>query len=263
MTATFNTTFTLTTTKAGTGNGTVTSSPGEINCGATCSAVYSSGTVVTLTAAAASDSAFAGWSGGGCSGTGTCMVTLNANTTVTATFTLRTSVTLTVAARGSAAGGVTSNPGGITCGASCSASFNVGTSVTLTATPGTQARFKGWGGACGGTATTCTVTMNDNLSVTATFSMVFTDATSGDLLPTGTPIKAVHFTELLQAINTAQPGTNLSWPSTGPAPAIGVRVMAIHMNTLRQALSLSPVVLGTVIAAQHLNEIRLSIRALE
>src|SRR2546426_6850089 len=111
------------------------------------------------------------------------------------------------------------NPAGITCGSICSASFNTGTTVTLTATPGTQARFKGWSGACSGTTTTCTVTMNDNLSVTATFSMVFTDATSGDLLPTGTPIKAVHFTELLQAINTAQPGTNLSWPSTGPAPA--------------------------------------------
>jgi len=93
--------------------------------------------------------------------------------------------------------------------------------------------------------------------------MVFTDATSGDLLPAGTPIKAVHFAELLQAINAAQPGMNLSWPSTGPAPAVGGTVAAIHMNTLRQALSLAPVVLGTVIAAQHLNEVRLSIRALE
>ena len=105
--------------------------------------------------------------------------------------------------------------------------------------------------------------MTDNLSVTGTFSMVFTDATSDDLLPAGTRIKAVHFSELLQAINTAQPGTSLSWPSTGPAPAVGGTVLAIHTNTLRQALSLSPVVLGTVIAAQDLNEIRLSIRALE
>jgi len=133
--------------------------------------------------------------------------------------------------------------------------------VTLTATPGTQARFKSWSGACSGTATTCTLTMSDNLSVTARFSLIFTDATPGDLLPAGTAIKAAHFTELLDAINTVQPGTNLSWPS--PAPAVGGTVLAIHMNTLRQALSLTTVAAGSVIAAQHLNDIRLAIRARE
>src|SRR2546427_6957224 len=82
------------------------------------------------------------------------------------------------------------------------------------------------------------MTMNDARSVTGTFSMVFTDATSGDLLPAGTPIKAVHFTELLQAINTAQPGTNLSWPSTGPAPAVGGTVAAIHLDRKSTRLKL-------------------------
>jgi hypothetical protein len=43
------------------------------------------GATVTLTASAASGSTFAGWSGG-CSGAGSCVVTLNADTTVTATF---------------------------------------------------------------------------------------------------------------------------------------------------------------------------------
>src|SRR5207244_2613057 len=46
----FTVTVTLTVTKAGSGSGTVTSSDGGINCGATCSASYNSGTVVTLTA---------------------------------------------------------------------------------------------------------------------------------------------------------------------------------------------------------------------
>ena len=62
---------------AGTGTGTVTSSPSGINCGSTCSATYSSGTSVTLTAAAASGSTFAGWSGA-CTGTGTCTVSMTA-----------------------------------------------------------------------------------------------------------------------------------------------------------------------------------------
>lgn len=76
----------LTVTKSGTGSGTVTSSPAGINCGADCTESYASGTSVTLTATPASGSTFTGWSGGGCSGTGTCQIVMNANTTVTATF---------------------------------------------------------------------------------------------------------------------------------------------------------------------------------
>lgn len=47
---------------------------------------YTGNPVVTLTAAADAGSIFAGWSGGGCSGTGNCVVTVNTDTAVTATF---------------------------------------------------------------------------------------------------------------------------------------------------------------------------------
>ncbi|OJH40267.1 cellulase family glycosylhydrolase [Cystobacter ferrugineus] len=77
--------FTLTVTKSGAGGGTVTSSPSGIDCGSTCSATYSSGTSVTLTATAASGATFAGWSGA-CSGTGACTVSMTAARSVTATF---------------------------------------------------------------------------------------------------------------------------------------------------------------------------------
>ena len=79
------TSHTLTITKSGTGSGTVTSAPVGINCGAACSASFNSGTQVTLTETATAGSRFVGWSGGGCSGTGTCVVTLNSNETITAT----------------------------------------------------------------------------------------------------------------------------------------------------------------------------------
>lgn len=75
----------LTVSKAGTGSGTVTSSPAAINCGSTCGASFSSGTSVTLTAVAASGSTFVGW-GGACTGTGTCTVSMTASRAVTATF---------------------------------------------------------------------------------------------------------------------------------------------------------------------------------
>jgi hypothetical protein len=80
------TAFALTVAKSGTGSGTVTSADGNINCGTACSFNYPSGTQVTLTATPATGSTFAGWSGGGCTGTGTCQVTMSAAQSVTATF---------------------------------------------------------------------------------------------------------------------------------------------------------------------------------
>jgi hypothetical protein len=77
---------TLSVSRAGTGSGTVTSSPSGITCGSDCTQTYTAGTRVTLTAIPASGSAFAGWNGGGCSGTGTCVVTVTSATGVTATF---------------------------------------------------------------------------------------------------------------------------------------------------------------------------------
>jgi hypothetical protein len=80
--------FTLTVNKSGLGLGTVTSSPGGINCGLTCSARFDAGITVVLTAQAGPLSVFQGWSGGGCSGTASCVVTLGADTTATAGFRL-------------------------------------------------------------------------------------------------------------------------------------------------------------------------------
>ena len=78
--------YTLTVRKAGSGSGTVTSSPSGIDCGSDCTETYNAGTIVTLTAVAASGSIFEGWSGGGCSGAGTCPVAIDTSKTVTAAF---------------------------------------------------------------------------------------------------------------------------------------------------------------------------------
>ncbi len=78
-------TYALTVTESGSGSGTVTSSPPGIYCGSVCTASFTVGTLVTLTAAPANGSVFAGW-GGACNGTGTCSLTMNSNQSVTATF---------------------------------------------------------------------------------------------------------------------------------------------------------------------------------
>src|SRR5437762_358954 len=135
----------------------ISSSPAGITCGTTCAAAsadYDSGTVVTLSAtAAAGGSTFAGWSGGGCSGTSPCTVTMSTATTVTATFDVQR-FTLTVVKAGTGSGTVTSSPAGISCGVSCtadSADYDNGTVVTLTATAAGGSTFAGWsGGGCSG-----------------------------------------------------------------------------------------------------------------
>ncbi len=69
----------LTVIKAGTGTGSVKCNDGP------CEAAYAYGSSVTLEATAAAGSTFGGWSGA-CTGTGKCVVTVNADTAVTATF---------------------------------------------------------------------------------------------------------------------------------------------------------------------------------
>jgi hypothetical protein len=77
---------------------------------------------------------------------------------------------LTVGKSGSGSGTVTSNVGGISCGATCAVAFNYGSTVTLTESPASGSTFAGWSGAgCSGTGT-CTVTMNAAQTVTAAFN---------------------------------------------------------------------------------------------
>ncbi len=163
-------TYALTVRKAGNGSGTVSSSPSGINCGSDCSESYSSGKVVKLTAKAKSGSVFTGWSGA-CSGTSSaCTVTMNQARTVTAAFTKKGYYLLTVSKAGNGSGTVTSSPSGINCGSDCSESYSSGKVVKLTAKARIDSVFAGWSGACSGTSSSCTVTMNQAKTVTAAFT---------------------------------------------------------------------------------------------
>jgi hypothetical protein len=85
---------------------------------------------------------------------------------------------LGVALNGTGAGAVSSTPGGISCGSACSANYPYITPVTLAATPDASSAFTGWGGACSGSAATCTVSVDAAKSVTATFTRVQGPATA-------------------------------------------------------------------------------------
>ncbi len=80
---------TLSVSKSGAGSGTITSSPAGINCGSDCAENYNYNTSVVLTASAVGGSTFTGWSGEGCSGTGTCTVVMTQARNVTAAFSLQ------------------------------------------------------------------------------------------------------------------------------------------------------------------------------
>ena len=160
----------LTVVRTGSGNGTVQSAPAGIVCGMDCSESYENGTTVTLTATPDATSVFAGWSGGGCSGTNpSCAATIGGPLTVWAEFTARALPLLTVNKTGTGTGTVTGS--GINCGVDCTEPHASGTVVTLTATSDTTSIFTGWsGGGCTGTSPSCAVAMTGNVTVTADFT---------------------------------------------------------------------------------------------
>jgi uncharacterized repeat protein (TIGR02543 family) len=247
------------------GSGTVSSAPTGVSCTATCAPSLTAGTAYTLTATPATGYTFTGWSGtGGCTGTGTCAVTMSAAQAVTATFTANQTLSLSITGTGA----VSSSPTGVSCAnttSPCSASLTTGGAYTLTATPGTGYTFTGWGGACTGTGT-CAVTMSAAKSVTATFTatsqtLSLTLAGSGTVSssPTGVSCTASCAPSLTSGTAytlTATPATGYTftgWSGTGGCT--GTSTCAVTMSaakavtatfTANQTLSLSITGTGSV-----------------
>ncbi len=162
---------TVTVTRSGAGTGTVSAT--GINCGTTCSASIDYGTSLTLTGTPGTGSVFAGWTGGGCSGTATpCVVSVTADVTVDARFD-KASYNVAVTKSGSGTGTIGFSAAGTSCGTDCQ-TYDYLTSVTLTATPDSGTAFTGWtGGGCTGTGT-CTLSVDAAKAVTAGFNLLRT-----------------------------------------------------------------------------------------
>ena len=143
LTVSENTLYSLDVSRTGNGSGIVSSAPAGIDCGTSCSASFAEDTEVSLSANAATGSAFAGWSGG-CSGTGSCTVTMSQARNVTADFALREYTVDTSV----------SGPGSIDPG---SATVTHGSSTSFTLSPNPGAEILSTSG-CGGNLTGSTYT---------------------------------------------------------------------------------------------------------
>jgi len=171
-TATFNlVSHTLSTSvNMGSGTGTVTSNLEGINCGIDCTQNYVKGSIVGLNATPDAGSEFAGWEGDAdCNDNS---ITLNGNLTCHAIFNIIPAVShnLSIATNGTGTGFVSSNPAGISCGTDCTQGYNEGTTITLLATPDADNVFAGWTGDAD--CSDGKVTVNANLSCTATFNLI-------------------------------------------------------------------------------------------
>ena len=101
------------------------------------------------------------------------------------------SVTVTKVGSGNVSGGISgTNKTPLSCGNVCSAPFKLQDIVVLTATPPSNGVFTGWQGACSGFQSTCSLTVTDEMAVTANFATQFTLSVGrgGSGTVTGTPV---------------------------------------------------------------------------
>lgn len=121
---------------------------------------YHYGDQVLLTAIGSADHVLANWSGDASGSVNPLLVTITGNMDITANFYCLLTVT------------VFPDGGGSVIVLPDQASFPYGSSVTLTAVPNPGWTFIGWSGNASGTHNPITLTMNDNLEITANFSQI-------------------------------------------------------------------------------------------
>ncbi len=152
------------------GSGSIYENNFDMSCGANCTMPVPVGADVFLLAFPAASNKFSNWTGACNSAANTpCELNITTQTTAGAVFSggVSTSV-LNVSTSGD--GLVSSDVMGIYCGNTCRGVFEVGTDITLMATPQQGSIFSGWTGDCSGMGL-CVVTISDMVvqSVQASF----------------------------------------------------------------------------------------------
>jgi hypothetical protein len=180
-----------------------------------------------------------GGGGGGSSGFGAraTNASVGIDTTGTPAITFTFLPVLTISRGGSGFGTVTSTDGQINCGPTCSHGYNLGTSVTLKATPASGSTFSGWAnGGCSGTAQ-CSITSSSDQTVTATF-------------------EAFPNTKLLKAKVKSNAGTaSFAFKSTGPSTGFQCALPKPHKKPKFKACK-SPKIYKHLGSGQYIFEVR-------
>lgn len=167
VTATFTGAYQLTVSKSG--NGSVVSGDGHINCGPTCSYTYLSGTPVTLTASPDQGWMVSGWAGCDSTQGNICSVTVKSDHQSVAVYMVQVPLhTLSVNKSGS--GLVSSGDGHIYCGNFCSNQYFEGTQVYLTAVPAAGYTLASWAGCSSVQGNVCIARMSNDRFVSANFT---------------------------------------------------------------------------------------------
>ncbi len=256
---------------AGNGNGAVKSlGLSGITCGEKCENSFIVGAEIRLIVEPELDSMFSGWQGTDCGRNPECLVTFQENLTVVATFVLLEAgetpeFTLSVTKGGDGTGEVIADPSEIRCGENCTAFYDAGTTVILTAIPDPDSMFSGWSsGECIGTGT-CQVTMATNQIVTATFvqenpmpqfTLSVTSGGNGTGEVTTNPRGVLNCGEFLDddafPLFPTEPGEGQdAFPPCGPATTPGLPCdpgtgpFPPLLNAARKAQSPGPQTIGT------------------
>lgn len=172
-------------TVANVAGGVVTSAPSGIQCpGSACAADFLDGVEVQLAAAPDAGFRFSHWTGDCAGSAASTTITMWGARTCAPNYVARFS--LEVSFSGAGDGYVSSSPAGIDCGLACSAQFDEGITVTLTAQPGAGSYFTGWSGSCSGTEEDAVVVLQQAAQCTANFEnqrqLSFTIAGQGRVL---------------------------------------------------------------------------------
>jgi len=242
------------------GEGRITSYPNGIDCGNDCSKVFPFGTDVRLDMKLASGYTFTGWEGDACMGdvTPSCEITnvpADAVKSINAVF-----IKTNTPPRGSiaaldihitGAGETIGSEYSHHCTGDCILGVTVGDGIALRARAYRGYRFAGWGGACSGTSSSCSVRMDAAKSLTVnfvpdtpsgTFPLQVAYQGEGSITsnPAGincgtaaTACSSVAFTDKTKVTLTAQPAAGYTF-SHWEGACLGNRTCEVTMAEAKQ-----------------------------
>lgn len=172
------------------------------------------GTSVELEALPDAGAAFAGWDGDANGATNPLTLLLETAATVTALFEPAAppqpgptvEYDLQVTRDGDGTGSVSSAPGGLDCGGTCSARFAAGTTIDLTASPAGDSLVTGWVGCDTVSGDVCSLVLDDDRSVAVTFALLGAAASNDDLADRITLVGAQGSVSASTANASKEPG---------------------------------------------------------